>query len=325
MITVTLYEKGNCHLCHQVEEDLTELQNTYPHRLVKIDVERDNITEYLDQIPVLEIGPYQLKAPIEKKKLEMTLGAASDRLDQLEKMQLPSHQKRMERSQRIGFADKLFFWLSKHYMMVFNGFVFLYLGLAFLAPVLMENGKVTPAKVIYTVYSRVCHQLAFRSWFLFGDQAAYPREIAGVEGLLTYEQMTGLDPFNLETASRFLGTADLGYKVALCQRDVAIYGGILLFGLIFALTGRKIPSLPLAAWFILGILPIAVDGVSQIFSQLPWHIIPIRESTPLLRSISGGLFGFATAWFGYPVVEESMADTRKVLAVKMRALQAESN
>jgi uncharacterized membrane protein/arsenate reductase-like glutaredoxin family protein len=325
MITVTLYEKENCHLCQQVEEYLTELQNKYPHRLVKIDVERENITEYLEQVPILEIGPYQLKAPIEKQKLEMTLGAASDRLDQLDKMQLPSHQKRVERSQRIGFADKLFFWLSKHYMVVFNAFVLLYLGLAFLAPVLMESGKVTPAKVIYTIYSRVCHQLAFRSWFLYGEQPAYPRGIAGIEGLQTYEQMTGLDPFDLETAARFVGNPEMGYKVALCQRDVAIYGGILLFGMIFALTGRKIPSLPLAAWFILGILPIGLDGVSQILSQLPWHIIPIRESTPLLRCITGGLFGFSTAWFGYPVVEESMAETRKVLTVKLRALQAESD
>jgi len=96
-----------------------------------------------------------------------------------------------------------------------------------------------------------------------------------------------------------------------------------LFGIIFSITGKKIPSLPLVAWFILGIVPIGLDGVSQIISQLPWDIIPLRESTPLLRSITGGLFGFTTAWFGYPIVEESMADTRKVMAVKFKAAQIE--
>ena len=69
----------------------------------------------------------------------------------------------------------------------------------------------------------------------------------------------------------------------------------------------------------MGLIPIGLDGVSQIVSQLPWDVIPIRESTPLLRTITGGLFGFTIAWFGYPVVEETMADTRKLLTVKIKA------
>jgi hypothetical protein len=72
-------------------------------------------------------------------------------------------------------------------------------------------------------------------------------------------------------------------------------------------------------------VPIGLDGVSQIVSQLPWDIIPVRESTPLLRTITGGLFGFATAWFGYPIVEETMADTRKIMTVKIKASQADIN
>ena len=79
--------------------------------------------------------------------------------------------------------------------------------------------------------------------------------------------------------------------------------------------------MPLLAWFVLGILPIGIDGFSQIISQLPWNIIPLRESTPLLRTITGGLFGFTTAWFAYPIVEEAMADTRKIMAVKIKAAQ----
>ena len=82
--------------------------------------------------------------------------------------------------------------------------------------------------------------------------------------------------------------------------------------------------MPIAVWFLLGLVPIGLDGVSQLVSQLPWDIIPIRESTPLLRTITGGLFGFSTAWFGYPIVEESMADTRKLLTVKLRAAQVEN-
>jgi uncharacterized membrane protein len=323
MLTVTLYMREDCPLCEKVELDLASLQEEFPHRLVQIDVEEEGLAEFVDRIPVLEVGPYQVEAPIDKKTLVMTLGAARSRLEQLDQVQLDSHQKRIKRGKEVSFADRFFHWLSKHYMVVFNGFVLLYVGLAFLAPILQSNGKITPAKLIYTVYGRLCHQLAYRSWFLYGEQVAYPREIAQVEGLITYSEATGFDPFDVDMAIRFVGNELVGYKTALCQRDIAIYSGILLFGLIFSLTRRRIPGLPILIWFILGILPIGLDGVSQIVSQLPWDIIPLRESTPLLRTITGGLFGFSTAWFGYPLVEESMADSRKVMTVKIKAAQSD--
>jgi uncharacterized membrane protein len=150
---------------------------------------------------------------------------------------------------------------------------------------------------------------------------AYPREIAHIEGLKTYEELTGNNPFDVRAAHKFIGNEELGFKIALCQRDIAIYGGILLFGLVFSLTGKKIPSLSLWGWIILGILPIGLDGISQIVSQLPLGILPVRESTPLLRTITGGLFGVTTAWFGYPIVEETMAETRKLMTVKFAASQ----
>jgi len=321
MLTVTLYMRQNCPLCQKAEEELNSLQKQFPHRLVLIDIEEEGISEFVDKIPVIEIGPYQIKAPVDKKTIQMTLGAARDRIQQLDTMQVETHQKRIKRGKEISFGDRLFQWLSRRYMLIFNGFTLLYVGLAFLAPVLMNGGKVGSANLIYAVYGKVCHQLSYRSWFLFGDQAAYPREIADLPDLITYGEATGNNPYDLEAAFRFRGNEVLGYKVAFCQRDIAIYSAILLFGIIFSITGKKIPSLPLVAWFILGILPIGLDGLSQIVSQLPWEIIPLRESTPLLRSITGGLFGFTTAWFGYPIVEESMADTRKVMAVKFKAAQ----
>jgi uncharacterized membrane protein len=323
MLTITLYMRQNCPLCERVEKDLQSLQAAFPHRLIRIDIEEEALAEFVDKIPVVEVGPYQLKAPIDKISLEMTLGAANDRLEQMDEIQLADHQKRLKKGKKVSFADQLFYWLSRRYMLVFNAFVLIYVGLAFLAPILQSQGKITPAKLIYTVYGRLCHQLSYRSWFLFGEQAAYPRAIADVDGLVTYGEATGFDPLDVKRAIAYLGDDQVGYKTALCQRDIGIYTGILLFGLVFSLTGRKIPGLPIGIWFVLGIVPIGLDGFSQIISQLPWGLIPIRESTPLLRSLTGGLFGFSTAWFGYPLVEESMADTRKVLAVKIKAAMAE--
>jgi uncharacterized membrane protein len=250
--------------------------------------------------------------------LEITLRAASERERDIQSI----HQATLPPASPISRGDRFTGWFANHYILVLNLIVLIYVGLPFLAPVLMEAGIDTPAKVIYKVYSATCHQFAYRSWFLFGEQGAYPREAAHVAGLVPYGVATGLseeDPF----ASRaFLGNSTVGYKVALCQRDVAIYGGILAFGLLFSLTGRRLKSLPWYLWIVFGILPIAVDGLSQLLSQPPLNafisaqILPYRESTPFLRTLTGFLFGFTTAWFGYPLVEETMADTRRYIQEK---------
>ena len=69
-------------------------------------------------------------------------------------------------------------------------------------------------------------------------------------------------------------------------------------------------------WILFGMVPIGLDGGSQLLSQFFPQInqlIPYRESTPFLRSLTGALFGLFTAWFGYPYVEESMSETRKFM------------
>jgi uncharacterized membrane protein len=329
MVTVTLYSRADCHLCDQAKADLEALQPQHPHRLLVIDIDgnRDLQRAYGEEVPVVEIGPYQLKTPFSRQELAMTLGAAADRARDLEAINQADYQTRLERGWKVTGADRFSYWLSNHYMALFNSFVLIYLGLPFLAPVLMATGLSSPARVIYRTYGAVCHQFAFRSWFLFGEQAAYPRVSAGVEGLLTYNQATGLDDADQWAAREFIGNQALGYKVALCERDVAIYGGILLFGLVFSLAGRWTKPLPWYLWILIGILPIAVDGMSQILSQPPlnaippFNAIPYRESTPFLRTLTGGLFGLTTAWFGYPMVEETMRDTRRFMAAKLARVQ----
>jgi uncharacterized membrane protein len=203
--------------------------------------------------------------------------------------------------------------------------VLVFLGLPFLAPVLLKVGVDGPARVIYSAYRLTCHQLAFRSWFLFGEQPVYPRLAAGVAGLVSFQQATGLSEGDTLAdhlaAQNFTGNPTVGYKIAICERDVAIYGGILLFGLLFAITGRKIPPLPWYLWILIGILPIAVDGVSQLISQPPLGFIAYRESTPFLRTLTGFLFGFSTAWLGLPMVEETMRETRQIMGDKLKRVK----
>jgi uncharacterized membrane protein len=187
----------------------------------------------------------------------------------------------------------------------------------------MKAGFEGTAKPIYTVYKVSCHELAFRSWFLFGEQPYYPRASAGIEDVETYGHASGHDEYDLVTARNFLGNEEMGYKVAFCQRDIAIYLAMLAFSLIFGLTKRKIKPLPFLVWILVGIIPVGLDGGSQLISQV-LTFIPFRETTPLLRTITGALFGFTTGWFGIPVMEESFRDTRQYLAAKKARLESKT-
>lgn len=322
MITVTLYSREDCHLCEQARADLEQLQDEIPHRLVVLDVDQsaELRNAYGFEVPVIEAGPYRLKAPFNIQELRMTLGAARDRDDQLTEIQGLTYQNTQLRSQTWSVADRFTYWFGKHYLAVFNLFVLIYAGLPVLAPVLMKAGVPGPARMIYRVYGVVCHQLAYRSFFLFGEQVAYPRAVAEVPGLLTYAQVSGFGEDNvaqdLYTARDFVGTEQMGYKIALCERDISIYGAILFFGILFALTGRRLPPLPWYVWIVIGMVPIGADGLSQLLSQPPFDFFPLRESTPFLRTLTGLLFGFTTAWFGYPLVEETMEETRRIMASK---------
>lgn len=214
---------------------------------------------------------------------------------------------------------------ARHWLLAFNLFILAYVGVPFLAPVLMHAGQTGLAKLIYTVYSPLCHQLGYRSWYLFGAETNYPRAV--------FQARTGIDPNDLWAARAFLGTPEMGYKVAFCERDVAIYGGLLLAGLIYGLpfVRGRLPALPWWGWILLGLVPIGLDGFSQLFSQYPYNVLPLlnrlvpRESTPLLRTLTGALFGLANVWLAYPYVEESMREVRQTLEAKLaRAAAADA-
>ncbi|MFQ5617009.1 MAG: glutaredoxin family protein, partial [Anaerolineales bacterium] len=65
MISVTLYTREDCHLCEQTKADLETLQSEFPHQLVEVDVDSDESLrlKYGNHIPVVEVGPYQRRAP----------------------------------------------------------------------------------------------------------------------------------------------------------------------------------------------------------------------------------------------------------------------
>lgn len=334
MLNVTLFTKKDCKLCDEVKADLQALQSQFPHRLVEVDIESDGALKekYGKIIPVVEVGPYKAEAPISRQKLQVILGAASDRKGQLEKLDDPVYKYKMEKGKKLTTGDRISFWIAKRYLLILNLFMLIYVGLPLLAPTLMKLGAEGPAQVIYRIYKPLCHQFGFRSFFLFGEQPFYPLAEANLSGYKTFEQATGIvgvdDPYSYTRfeARNYIGSETVGYKTALCQRDIAIYAAILLFGVVYGFTGCRFKTLHWLAWILLGMGPIGLDGFSQLFSQFNWEwlnaLVPYRESTPYLRVLTGALFGFFTAWFAYPNIEESMSETRQYYIKKSAVIEA---
>lgn len=213
----------------------------------------------------------------------------------------------------VALIDRLIFAFSKHWLACVNVLAALYVGLPIAAPVLMMLNVGRLGQFINRAYSPLCHQLPHRSWFLFGPKCSYT--------LLELSELVGRDslPTGLDLGG-FIGNQAVGYKVALCQRDVAIYGAILISGLVFGVFRRwgRVRPLPLLAYFLLGVLPMAFDGGYQWVSYAVALLLPRlstvpHETTPLLRTVTGALFGWATVWLAYPYLQETMEEFQETL------------
>jgi uncharacterized membrane protein len=91
-----------------------------------------------------------------------------------------------------------------------------------------------------------------------------------------------------------------GHQLGLCERNFSIYTSMFLGSLVFALSKKRLPGIPWWVW-VLMLLPIAVDGITQMFG--------LRESTWELRVITGTLFGLGNVWFALPLMQKSLLET----------------
>ena len=188
-------------------------------------------------------------------------------------------------------VDGVVIWIARHWLALFNSVVALYLLLPILAPALASAGLTTPASLIYGAYSVTCHQLPESSYFLFGERPLYSLSALEASGL---EEGLGL----LQRRA-FRGSESLGYKIAICQRDVAIYGSVVLAGLLFGLLRGRLRA-PSLKFYLLFLIPMALDGFTQVFG--------LRESNWWLRTVTGALFGGASIWLAYPYLDAAMRD-----------------
>ncbi|MGI8644289.1 MAG: DUF2085 domain-containing protein [Thermomicrobiales bacterium] len=106
----------------------------------------------------------------------------------------------------------------------------------------------------------------------------------------------------------------LGEKVACCERCLAIYTGLLLFGIGYAASRRRLSaaSLPLAS---LLMLPVVID----VFSQPAFQ----RESTWELRTLTGFLFALSIVWFTFPRLHAGFSGIAYQIEARFDRLVAE--
>jgi uncharacterized membrane protein len=239
--------------------------------------------------------------------------------------------------------------LSRRWLTVALTIIGIYSALPWVAPTLMHFGITGPAHLLYFAYGPFCHQFAFRSFFLFGEQPAYPRAIAGTS-LTPYETYVAdspefkqalsnwvgqpersmfatvdeVDPYifsyDLQFASKdFFGDPQMGYKLTLCERCIAIYTGLFVGGVIYSIPNvrRRLRPVPIWLYLLLGIMPIGIDGFSQLLSYPPFNLWAPRETEPVFRVLTGALFGLMNAWLAFPYIEFSFRDTRAALEAKL--------
>ncbi len=189
-------------------------------------------------------------------------------------------------------ADKAVLQVATHWLALVNLFWALYVGLPVLAPVAMDAGWELPAKAIYLVYRPLCHQRPDRSYFLGGPQAVYSSDELAAAGV------------EVQPLSRDIGNERVGWKMAFCQRDVAIYGAILVAGLAYSVLRRWRGNWTMPfRYYLVFVVPMGLDGLLQLFG--------LYESTWIARTLTGAFFGAGSVLFAYPYVDEGFRDVRE--------------
>lgn len=230
--------------------------------------------------------------------------------------------------------------LMRHWLLIFLLVYGIFSALPFVAPVLMEMGWTGGGNAIYTVYSALCHQMAQRSFFLFGKQIMYNAHQLPV----TLTGSTGEDTLALRA---FRGNDVLGWKVAWSDRMVSLYTGIWLVGVVYGIASRFRPQKPISIWlFGLLAVPIVVDGGTHMLSDMAdglltgfryqnsWlavltgNVLPISfyqgdalgSFNSWLRLLTGLSMAIGAVWFAFPYMDRYARSTVADVNAKLEQL-----
>lgn len=207
-------------------------------------------------------------------------------------------------------------WMEKNMIVLIMAFLTLYSFLPVFSPILFKLDAPKPAIAIQKVYRYLCHQRVDRSVFLFAENkivAFYTVDELKELGVIPNEPIVKFGYRDDEYGYPFWGNEQVGYKVAYCIRDTALYTGLVVMGwaIIFYVKVLKKKLSKKLHWIVYALLmlPMVIDGIFQTiaeiakFSFVPYQYIDSIEK----RVITGVLFGagFAVYIVRSLILEES--------------------
>jgi uncharacterized membrane protein len=208
---------------------------------------------------------------------------------------------------------------SKHWLLIFLVVFGIFNLLPIIAPIMMQAGWQWGGTVIYTMYSFLCHQMAQRSFFLFGPDVMLDANQLPLK-------LTGNQATDAQLLRQFRGNGEIGWKVAWSDRMVYMYGGVWLAALFYGIRTHfhKVRPISISLFFLL-LLPMLIDGTTHFISDLDglttgfrytneWLAHLTGRSLPQdfyqgdklgsfnswIRLLSGITFGIAVIWLTFP-------------------------
>lgn len=153
--------------------------------------------------------------------------------------------------------------------------------LPFAAPLFMHWGWERPAQFLYTAFGYTCHQLPQRSWFLFGPKLTYKLD----------EIRVVWPAGSAAELRRFVGTPQMGWKVAWSDRMLSFYTMTAVWGAGYWLLRRaRVQVWPLR-WGVvaLAMAPLALDGLSHLLNDVLVGVsgTGFRDTNAWLRVLTG--------------------------------------
>ena len=74
---------------------------------------------------------------------------------------------------QLRWLDRSLRAVVRHWLLILNGIAVLYAALPWIAPLLQQAGFRRAGRLIFALYSGLCHQLPERSFFVDGYQVCY--------------------------------------------------------------------------------------------------------------------------------------------------------
>ena len=144
---------------------------------------------------------------------------------------------------------------------------------------------------LYRLFGFCATNCPTHSYFLFGRDSA-PRSPALIANGMS-------ESTNLFQQRIFIGNAEIGWKVALCERDVAIYATVFVTGLFYGLVRDRLRPLPFKIYLLFR----HPDCHRWLYTAL-W----LAREQLVAAHADRRPFGFASVWLAYPYVEEAMQE-----------------